>query len=133
MVLKDKIVFTIISWNYLIRQIFEIFNVLVWSSGLNKVENCISSLWLCFLLVSSSQKHGSVLVQREQNSFESLCEEWFPKEAEGAHHQCKPSGYFIIYNLYSEKYCFPFICFTNQKEKAGLCAKKLVDDSQCSE
>lgn len=72
-------------------------------------------------------------MQRKQNSFESLCEEWFPKEAEGAQHQCKPSGYFIIYNLYSEIYCFPFICFTIQKKKAGLCAKKLVDGSQCSE
>lgn len=128
----ERIVFTIISWIYIIRQMFQIFWVFVQSSGLNKVESCLSSLWLGFLLVSSSQEHNSVLVQRKQSSFESLSEGCFPKETEGAQHQGKPSGYFIIYYLYSERYCFPFICFSNQKEKAGLCAQKLVEGSQCS-
>lgn len=64
-------------------------------------------------------------MQRQQNSFESLCEGCFPKETEGAQDPGKPSGYFIIYYLYSERFCFTFICFTNQKEKVDLCAKKI--------
>lgn len=35
------------------------------SSGLSKVENYIVLLWLCFLLVSSSSEHDSLLVQRK--------------------------------------------------------------------